>query len=132
MQDRPDDLTLAAYLEGGLDEAGREAVERWLAASPEAVDLLRACREALDTPSFPAPQSLVESAGALVGETGNGAAEPQFWRDAYWPSAAALVLVSCLFGFELAHTAASEAGRDFRLAAEAAVIDLDLTGGSLL
>ena len=64
---RPDEaeaaLLLAGYLEGGLDEAETERVEAWLAADPEALDLLIASREALaDAPGEAAPESLVARA----------------------------------------------------------------------
>ncbi len=135
MEETPDELTIAAYLEGGLEDEERAAIERWLAASPEAVELVAACREVLDSPTIPAPQSFVakltdlpEAQAAL-----DGAAAPPFWRDAYWPSAAALVLLSCLLGVQLAQTVTTEAiaGDPPPMTAEV-VIDLDMTGGHLL
>ena len=60
-------LLLANYLEGGLDEAESERVEAWLAADPDALDLLIASREALaDTTDEAAPESLVARASGIV------------------------------------------------------------------
>ena len=44
--DAPDSMTLAAYLDGTLDQAARERVEAWMAASPEALDLMISARSA--------------------------------------------------------------------------------------
>ena len=93
-QDRPDSLTLAGYIDGRLDEAARKEVERWLADSPDGIDLLRSVRRSLSTPAPMAPDSLVRNAAALVPEA---AAVPavvahvRFWNLFYWPSTAALV-----------------------------------------
>jgi hypothetical protein len=62
-----DPMDLAAYLDGGLDEGAVARVEGRLAASPEALDLLIAAREALEAGTTPAPESLVHRAGALAG-----------------------------------------------------------------
>ena len=62
-----DSLDLAAYLDGRLDGEPRARVEAQLAASPEAMELLIASREALDAGSLAAPESLVRRASALAG-----------------------------------------------------------------
>ena len=134
MEETPDELTIAAYLEGRLDDEERAAVERWMADTPEAVELVAACRDALDGPTFAVPQSFVAKVSSLTEapEASGGAAQAAFWRDAYWPSAAALVLLSCLLGVELARTAATEAfASDLPPVAEA-VIEFDMAGGPLL
>ena len=62
-----DPLDLAAYLDGTLDGEPRARVETQLAASPEAMELLIASREALDAGDVAAPESLVRRASALAG-----------------------------------------------------------------
>ena len=134
MEKTPDELTIAAYLEGRLDDEERAAVERWMADSPEAVELVAACRDALDGPTFAVPQSFVAKISGLTEapEASGGAAQPPFWRDAYWPSAAALVLLSCLLGVQLARTAATEALAADQPPVAEAVIEFDMAGGPLL
>ena len=116
-EDEPNPLMLAAYLDGTLDEAGREAVEAWMAAAPEALDLMIAAREALaaETPGAPeaAPESLVSRAQGLVRapvrvSAGLGAwlrglvgFEPEAWRPVAWAGVTAALLVVSAGGFEL-------------------------------
>lgn len=138
MKDKPDTLTIAAYLDGRLDDDQCEGVERWLAASPEGVDLLLSARRALATPSPLAPDSLLQQAADLVQtapESRPRVAQGQPWHMFYWPSAAALVLLSCLLGFQLAQfavtgAAVTEAATDIHLTAEA-VFDLGASSGGL-
>ena len=49
----PDPLILAAYLDGTLDLAERERVEAWMAAFPEALELMAAARQTLETACSP-------------------------------------------------------------------------------
>lgn len=139
-QDKPDSLTLASYLDGRLDAEGCKAVERWLAESPDGIDLLRSVRRTLSTPSPMAPDRLVSKAAALVPdpvESPELLTQGRFWHVFYWPSTAALVLVSCLVGFQLAQSAMTEAGLvdpaglEIRSTA-GAVFDLADLGGSPL
>ena len=110
----PNPLMLAAYLDGTLDEAGREAVEAWMAATPEALDLMIAAREALAAePPGAAPVSLVSRAQGLVPaplreSAGLGARlrgligfEPEAWRPLAWAGVTAALLVVSAGGFEL-------------------------------
>lgn len=138
-QDRPDSLTLAGYLDGRLDQDQCERVERWLAESPDGADLLLSARRTMATPSPLPPDSLVRQAGALVDPSSEGlvaASLGRFWHLFYWPSTAALVLLSCLLGFQLAQSAMTEAGLvepvviDIRSATEA-VFDLGESSGPL-
>ncbi len=113
-EEAPNPLMLAAYLDGALDEAGRAAVEAWMAAAPEAVDLMIAAREALaaETPGA-APVSLVSRAQGLVRapvreSAGLGAwlrgligFEPEAWRPLAWAGVTAALLVVSAGGFEL-------------------------------
>ena len=63
----PDPLILAAYLDGALDTAERERVEAWMAAFPEAFELMAAVRQTLEQGSRePSPESLIFRAQGLV------------------------------------------------------------------
>ncbi len=118
----PDTLVLAAYLDGALNETERADIEAWMAASPEAQDLMIAVREALieETPMaapaaapVAAPASLVSRAQGLVRApvrepTGLGVwlrgtigFEPEAWRPLAWAGVAAALLVVSAGGFEL-------------------------------
>ncbi len=110
----PNPLMLAAYLDDGLDEAGREAVEAWMASVPEALDLMISARADLGPAPGPAPKDLIsraqglvrapvkESAGFGVWLRGLIGFEPEAWRPLAWAgvTAALLVMVSA-GGFEL-------------------------------
>lgn len=111
--DAPDGITLAAYLDGVLEEAERDRVEAWLAAAPEHLDLLIAARQALDEPSAPAPDSVVRRAAGLVPETG---ARPALsfsaglgrllalagpFQPLGWAAVTGAVLLASVVGFEL-------------------------------
>ena len=115
--DRPDSLTLAAYLDGTLSEAERERLESHLAHAPDDLELVLAARDALTDGAGPAPDPLVARACALVPEAaspaGNilsglaqSAAGPLrtggwFWRPAAWSGAATAVILACAIGFQL-------------------------------
>ncbi len=114
----PNPLMLGAYLDDNLDEAGREAVEAWMASVPEALDLMISARadlgqapgqepEAVPEDLISQAQGLVrapvkESAGFGVWLRGLIAFEPAAWRPLAWAgmTAALLVMVSA-GGFEL-------------------------------
>ncbi len=116
-EEAPNPLMLAAYLDNTLDEAGRAAVEAWMAATPEALDLMIAAREVLsaETPGAPetAPISLVsraqglvraplrESAGLGTWLRGLIGFEPEAWRPLAWAGVTAALLVVSAGGFEL-------------------------------
>ncbi len=110
----PDPLILAAYLDGALDEAERERVEAWMAASSDALDLIAAARETLEEGSREAPpeslisraQGLVrapvrEPAGLLAWLRGLTGFEAQAWRPIAWAGVTAALLVASAGGFEL-------------------------------
>ncbi len=111
----PNPLMLAAYLDGALGETEGGAVEAWMAATPEALDLMVAARVALTAESpDTAPASLVSRAQGLVRAplrepAGLGAwlrgligFEPEVWRPLAWAGVtAALLLVVSAGGFEL-------------------------------
>jgi len=107
----PDAMLLAAYAEGRLTEAGAEAVEAWLAATPEALSDLVAARS---TSHHLAEERILDKASDLVpGRTTPAGAEilpfrprpPQLlpqWRTALaWSSIAASLLCASLVGFSV-------------------------------
>ena len=101
----PDMLTLAAYLEGRLDEAAAEAVEAALAADSALLDMVLELKQPVEPETVP-PAVLVR-AQALVGVSSNVVPlRPAARRDrvgpwAAWGAvAASLVLVSTV-GFNL-------------------------------
>ena len=112
-EDVPNPLALAAYLDDTLDQAGRAAVEAWMAATPEALELMIAIRAELGQAPGAAPESLVSRAQGLVRapprvSTGLGAwlrgligFEPEAWRPLAWAGVTAALLVVSAGGFEL-------------------------------
>jgi len=107
----PDAMLLAAYAEGRLSEAEAEAVEAWLAATPEALSDLVAARS---TSHHLAEERILDKASDLVpGRTTPAGAEilpfrprpPQLlpqWRTALaWSSIAASLLCASLVGFSM-------------------------------
>lgn len=113
----PNPLILAAYLDGTLDEAGREAVEAWMAATPEALASMIATRAELGQGSpgtlEAAPENLVSRAQGLVRapvavSAGLGAwlhrligFEPEAWRPLAWAGVTAALLLVSAGSFEL-------------------------------
>ncbi len=128
---------MAAYLDGRLEGAGLERMETRLAASPEALDLALAARDALAAGSAPAPASLLARARALAADPATDPATGPATGPAAWAAgspawllallapwrngahraavgfAAAALLLASVAGFELgrsgyAHSAAVE------------------------
>ncbi len=112
--DTPDSLTLAAYLEGTLDEAARARVEAWMAASPEALDLVISARSAQAAAPEAAPDGLMSRAQGLVrarpraARAGLGAwlsgliaLQGAAWRPVAWAGVTAVLLAVSTGGFEL-------------------------------
>ncbi len=113
-EEAPDPLILAAYLDGTLDLAEHERVEAWMAAFPEALELMTAARETLGEGSRePSPESLIlraqglvraplrEPAGLLAWLRGLAGLEIQAWRPVAWAGVTAVLLVVSAGGFEL-------------------------------
>lgn len=107
-EEAPDEMALAAYLDGTLDERARERVEAWLFAAPEGLDLLLTAREALGEPGAAAPEALVRRASALVSDPpGRSVAAwlqgffTPLWQPLGWSGAAVGLLVACVVGFQL-------------------------------
>ncbi len=109
----PNSLMLAAYLDVTLDEAGSAAVEAWMAATPEALELMIAARAELGQAPEAVPENLVSRAQGLVRAplrrpAGLGAwlrgligFEPEAWRPLAWAGVTAALLVVSAGGFEL-------------------------------
>ncbi len=120
-EDVPNTLVLAAYLDDTLDQAGRAAVEAWMTATPEALDLMIAARGlAAETTGAPeaTPENLVSRAQGLVRaplrvSAGLGAwlrgligLEPEALRPLAWAGVTAVLLVVSAGGFELGRVGA--------------------------
>ncbi len=112
----PDDLTLAAYLDGTLDEAAAEAVDVWMAAVPEGLDSVVAARAGLADAPEASPGAVrarvIARAQAIVHPGQTQGAAPRRWggmfgglmehlRPMVWAGAAAAVLLASVSGFEL-------------------------------
>jgi anti-sigma factor RsiW len=107
-------LTIAAYLDGTLDETTAERVEAWMAVSTEALDLVIAAREAQAAAPEAAPDSLVSRARGLVRDPprttrggfgawlrGLAGFQVEAWRPVAWAGVTAALLVVSTGGFEL-------------------------------
>ncbi len=112
--DAPDSLILAAYLDGMLDEAALERVEAWMAASPEALDLVISARSAQAAAPEAAPDGLMSRAQGLVRAPPHGSRaglgvwlsgligfQVAAWRPVAWAGVTAVLLVVSTGGFEL-------------------------------
>ncbi len=112
--DAPDSLTLAAYLDGKLDEGTRAQVEAWMAASPETLETVISVRSAQAAAPEAAPDGLMSRAQGLVrarpreSRAGLGAwlsgligFQAEAWRPIAWAGVTATLLVVSTGGFEL-------------------------------
>ncbi len=110
----PDSMTLAAYLDGTLDEAALARVEAWMAASPEALERVISARSAQAAVPEAAPDGLMSRAQGLVrappraARAGLGAwlsgligLQVAAWRPVAWAGVTAALLVVSTGGFEL-------------------------------
>ncbi len=110
----PDSMTLAAYLDGTLDEAALARVEAWMAASPEALERVISARSAQAAAPEAAPDGLTSRAQGLVrarpraARAGLGAwlsgligFQVEAWRPVAWAGVTAALLVVSTGGFEL-------------------------------
>ncbi len=109
----PDALTLAAYLDGNLDEETAEAVETWMARTPEGLDDIQAIRGTLAAPPGEAPDHVIARAQAIVrarpapqraeaGWLNRIFAGPAGWLGpTAWAGATAAILLASVSGFEL-------------------------------
>jgi len=110
----PDALTIAAYADGTLDLEARDRVEAWMAASPEALDLIISARSAAAKPYPPAPARLVARASGLV--AGRRAIVPPasggvlswlagWTQPSVWTAATAAMLLAAVISFEVGREA---------------------------
>ena len=105
-QAAPDEMALAAYLEGKLEAREAAAVEAWLVAAPGALDQLIATRAALGEDSGPAPERVVRRAIRLIlGEPPAARAFSWLWRPLAWSGAVAGLVLACGLGFQLGQAA---------------------------
>lgn len=141
----PDAVTLAAYLDGGLDADGRARVEAWMAASDEALDLMLAARA---TEPEAVPAALTVRAQGLVGgaapvtRRGGGPAARLFgplgdWfagalRPAGWAASAAAVLLLAAGAFELGRFGMAEVAAVESLLGQEIAASLPQTNDDLL
>ncbi len=131
----PNEMDVAAYLDGRLEGKELERVEAWMASSEDAVDLVTAARESLALRPGRAPEAVIRRATALVdgpaAEQHGGwlerlpsAVSAALWRPALSAAAAAIFLLVCAGSFELGR---QESGSLAQVHAEPA----DLDGPSL-
>jgi len=133
----PDPVILAAYLDGALDAAEHERVEAWMAAFPEALELMAAARQSLEEESGePSPESLIlraqglvrtplrEPAGLLAWLRGLAGLEIQAWRPMAWAGLTAVLLVVSAGGFELGRL-----GTERLVSAQSTILGDDLAFG---
>jgi hypothetical protein len=106
----PDALSLAAYAEGRLSEAEAEAVETWLAVSPEALGDVVAARAINQRPPRLVYEHILGKASDLVpGEAAPVGANilpfrrglPQWRATLAWGSVAASLVCASLVGFSM-------------------------------
>ena len=107
-----DELLIAAYLDGTLDEAARARVEAMLATDAEALDLMLASRDALDeAPAESLPDALLSRAQGIVrewsraSESRGGGWLGWLFGGALQPvGVAAALLLACALGIGLGHS----------------------------
>lgn len=108
----PNEMDVAAYLDGRLEGRALERVEAWMASSEDALDLVMAARESLALGPDQAPVAVIRRARALVGgraaeqhggwlERLRSAVRTPLWRPALSAVAAAIFLLVCAGSFEL-------------------------------
>ncbi len=110
----PDSMTLAAYLDGTLDQAALERVEAWMAASPEALERVISARSAQAAAPEAVPDGLMSRAQGLVRARPHGSRaglgtwlsgligfQVAAWRPVAWAGLTAALLVVSTGGFEL-------------------------------
>ncbi|MEM7223289.1 MAG: hypothetical protein AAF495_09945 [Pseudomonadota bacterium] len=106
----PDEMTLAAYLHGALDEHAAAPVEAWLAATPDALEQVIAMRQALAEDDGPAPERVVRRAISLVAARllprGNWSGlVVGLWQPLAWSGGALALLMVCGMAFQLGQSA---------------------------
>ena len=105
-----DPLLLSAYIDGRLGDAECDAVEAFLAASPEALESLISARASLSEPAPAVPESLVKRAQGLirapVAPAQPGLLDRFSWllRPAAWTAAATATVLLGVLSFQLGQT----------------------------
>lgn len=102
-----DPLLVAGYLDGTLDEAGREAFEARLAAEPALLDSVLSARVALAETPVAAPPDAIARAQAIVSRSAlaeqprRGTQLGGWLRPLGWAAVCALALLVTGTGFEI-------------------------------
>lgn len=106
---------IAAYLDGGLQPAEREAVESWLAVTPDAMDTLVAARDVLaDTRDVTVPDAVLAAGYAALPprapapRTEKRSAFAGALRIFEWSAVAALLMLTCVAGFNVGSQSSGE------------------------
>jgi len=106
--ERPDAMTLAAYVEGRLGLAEAETVEEWLSADPDLAADAASARYAALGPLPEAADGIIARASALVLPKDErvvalhaSARRPSWHRMVRWSAMAASILVASAIGFAL-------------------------------
>lgn len=100
-----DPLLVAGYLDGTLDEAGREAFEARLAAEPALLDSVLSARAALAEAPVVAPADAIARAQAIVSRPARAEKPRGGWlRPLGWAAVCALALLVTGTGFEIGRT----------------------------
>ncbi len=148
----PDALTLAAYLDGALDQTAAARLEARLAADPALLDEMLALRQSLDTAPASAPAAVVARARALRREQNEplrrvapaarsaGAGQPGWlarlfgpWLRPAVPAFATLaVAIACAGAFELGRYQAEQLEAEQSAARAESDVPVDLLLEGLL
>ncbi len=148
----PDALTLAAYLDGALDQTAAARLEARLAADPALLDEMLALRQSLDTAPASAPAAVVARARALRREQNEplrrvapaarsaGAGQPGWlerlfgpWLRPAVPAFATLaVAIACAGAFELGRYQAEQLEAEQSAARAKSDVPVDLLLEGLL
>jgi anti-sigma factor RsiW len=104
-----DELTIAAFLDRRLDDAGRQAVEDHLADCPECAAIVHESHDLLaEETQVLVPRHVLQAARALVG--GRTVGPGVLWRNTAWWSAAAIITLAVGFGgYRVGHSTLPEA-----------------------
>lgn len=105
VDEEPDALLLAAYIDGRLDARACERLEARLLAANGGVDLLVFARAATAAPTAPVPDAVIGRAQALVRAPARVGRVSAWWSRTVspivWSGVAAALLLAAVSGFEL-------------------------------
>ncbi len=143
--DAPDPMMIAAYLDGSLDDAEKEALESRLLGDPEGLDLLIASRQALDEgPAAHVPETVFERAEGLVRaaptESDGFFRRVGAWLTdagsmsaaATWSAAVASFILACVVGFALGESSYESLATIAEVLSSETGLGLDASAGLML